>query len=94
MPQGQDCLIAFPYAPGDRVNLNFGMTVFKTKKMGMFSTETVTSPVGNAPLHCPSSLVESYLDHLASPAMSVNFGMVFQLRLVEAKEMDFLYFLQ
>lgn len=47
MPQGQDCLIAFPYAPGDRVNLNFGMTVFKTKKMGMFSTETVTSPVGN-----------------------------------------------
>lgn len=47
IPKGQDSIISFPYAPGDRVNLNFGMIVFKTKKMGVFSSETVTSPVGN-----------------------------------------------
>ncbi|XP_052101472.1 uncharacterized protein LOC127735351 [Mytilus californianus] len=47
LQKGQNHIITFPYAPGDRVNLNFGMTVFKTKKMSVFSSETLTSPVGN-----------------------------------------------
>lgn len=47
MPKGQSSMMVFPYAPGDRVNLNFGMIVFKTKKLSMFSSETVTTPVGN-----------------------------------------------
>ncbi|XP_069138413.1 uncharacterized protein [Argopecten irradians] len=44
---GDKSILTFSYAPGDRVNLNFGLIVHKTKRMGMFSSETLTTQVGN-----------------------------------------------
>jgi len=44
---GEKCILTFPYAPGDRVNLNFGLIVHKTKRQGLFTSETITTQVGN-----------------------------------------------
>ncbi|WAR00277.1 hypothetical protein MAR_024649 [Mya arenaria] len=41
-------VISFPYQPGDRVNLNIGVFVHKTKKHGLFGKETITTQVGTA----------------------------------------------
>ena len=46
-PAGEKSMMTFPYAPGDRVNLNFGIIVHKTKRLGLFSSETITTEVGN-----------------------------------------------
>lgn len=41
-------VITFPYLPGDRVNLNIGIFVHKTKKHGIFGKDTITTQVGTA----------------------------------------------
>lgn len=46
-PNSDKSILTFLYAPGDRVNLNFGIIVHKTKRMGVFSSETLTTQVGN-----------------------------------------------
>ena len=43
---GTKNVITFPYLPGDRVNLNVGIFVHKTKKHGLFGKETITTQAG------------------------------------------------
>lgn len=45
---GSKTVITFPYLPGDRVNLNVGIFVHKTKKHGLFGKDTITTQVGTA----------------------------------------------
>ncbi|KAL3867061.1 hypothetical protein ACJMK2_044295 [Sinanodonta woodiana] len=39
-------VITFPYFPGDRVNLNIGIIIHKTKKHGVFGKDTITTQAG------------------------------------------------
>ena len=48
VPSGSKSILTFPYCPGDRVNLNVGLIVHKTKSHGLFNKDTSTEPVGNA----------------------------------------------
>lgn len=41
-------VLTFPYLPGDRVNLNIGVFVHKTKKHGLFGKDTITTQAGTA----------------------------------------------
>lgn len=43
---GTKKVITFPYLPGDRVNLNIGIFIHKTKKHGLFGKETITTQAG------------------------------------------------
>lgn len=45
---GSRTVITFPYFPGDRVNLNVGIFIHKTKKHGLFGKDTITTQVGTA----------------------------------------------
>lgn len=45
---GTKSVIQFPYLPGDRVNLNVGIFIHKTKKHGLFGKDTITTQVGTA----------------------------------------------
>lgn len=45
---GSKHVVTFPYLPGDRVNLNVGMFVHKTKKHGLFGKDTITTQAGTA----------------------------------------------
>lgn len=45
---GTKNVVTFPYLPGDRVNLNVGIFVHKTKKHGLFGKESITTQVGTA----------------------------------------------
>lgn len=45
---GSKTVLTFPYKPGDRVNLNVGIFVHKTKKHGLFGKDTITTQVGTA----------------------------------------------
>lgn len=45
---GSKSVLKFPYLPGDRVNLNIGIFVHKTKKHGLFGKESITTQVGTA----------------------------------------------
>lgn len=41
-------VFTFPYLPGDRVNLNVGIFIHKTKKHGLFGKDTITTQAGTA----------------------------------------------
>ena len=43
---GSKSIVTFPYLPGDRVNLNVGIFIHKTKKHGLFGKETITTQAG------------------------------------------------
>ena len=43
---GTKNVFTFPYLPGDRVNLNIGIFIHKTKKHGLFGKETITTQAG------------------------------------------------
>ena len=43
---GSKKIVTFPYLPGDRVNLNVGIFIHKTKKHGLFGKETITTQAG------------------------------------------------
>lgn len=45
---GSKSVVSFPYLPGDRVNLNVGIFVHKTKKHGIFGKDTITTQAGTA----------------------------------------------
>lgn len=45
---GTKSVMQFPYLPGDKVNLNVGLFIHKTKKHGLFGKETITTQVGTA----------------------------------------------
>lgn len=44
--EGETTVLSFPYSPGDRVNLNLGIVVYKTKKHGILSKDTETTQAG------------------------------------------------
>ncbi|XP_060575821.1 uncharacterized protein LOC132733237 isoform X1 [Ruditapes philippinarum] len=45
---GSKTVVSFPYLPGDRVNLNVGIFIHKTKKHGIFGKDTITTQAGTA----------------------------------------------
>ncbi|KAL4227708.1 hypothetical protein ACF0H5_013143 [Mactra antiquata] len=45
---GSKDVFTFPYLPGDRVNLNVGIFIHKTKKHGLFGKDTITTQAGTA----------------------------------------------